>query len=120
MEISRYKGCVMKNIKKFLCLLITLIFSLSLVSCNPELPEDVQAKFDKFLEEDFIEYVSTDTLTLHYTLKDSSKYNIKDFEPTLGTFSADELEKAINDCEICDMIQKRQKKKVCGNGKCYY
>ena len=31
-----------------------------------------------------------------------------------------ELEKAINDCEICDMIQKRQKKKVCGNGKCYY
>lgn len=87
----------MKKLNKFFCLLVTIVLSLSLVSCNPELPEDVQAKFDKFLEEEFVEYVSSDTLTLHYTLKDSSKYNIKDFEPTLGTFSADELEKNYED-----------------------
>lgn len=93
----------MKNIKRYLCLLIAMILLLSLTSCNPQLPEDVQAKFDKFLEEEFVDYVTSDTLTLHYTLKDSSKYDIKEFEPTLGDFSIEELEK--NNKDIANTLK---------------
>ena len=89
----------MKKINKILCLLIALIFSFSLVCCNNELPEDVQSKFDNFLEDTFVESVTSDTLTLHYKLKDASKYGIKDTNPTLGSFSIKEMENENKDLE---------------------
>ncbi len=40
-------------------------------------------EFNKFLQELFVEEVSSDTLTLHYTLKNPESYNIQ-LEPTFG------------------------------------
>ena len=89
----------MKLYKKYLSFLLTIVLSLSLVSCNSETPAKVQAKFDNFLEDAFIESVTSDTLTLHYKLKDASKYGIKDSKPTLGSFSIKDIKDEYKDLE---------------------
>ena len=89
----------MKLYKKYLSFLLTIVLSLSLVSCNSETPAKAQAKFDNFLEDAFIESVTSDTLTLHYKLKDASKYGIKDSKPTLGSFSIKDIKDEYKDLE---------------------
>lgn len=92
----------MKKSKKILCLFVSLVLSLSLVSCNENLSDQsststisnsvsVQDSFDTYLDTLFKESVTSDTITLHYTLKNPDKYNIKNIKPTLGTFTEDEL-----------------------------
>lgn len=53
--------------------------------------EDNKA-FDEFLEKEFIESVSEDTLTLHYSLKDPTAYGI-DLAPTFGDLDFTDTEK---------------------------
>lgn len=48
--------------------------------------------FHQYLTDEFIESVSEDTLTLHYSLKDPSAYGI-DLEPTLGDLDFASIEK---------------------------
>ena len=60
----------MKLYKKYLSFLLTIVLSLSLVSCNSETPAKAQAKFDNFLE-DYIRVL----LSKYITDKESfSKY----------------------------------------------
>ena len=98
----------MKKSKKLLCLFISLILSLSLISCNENLNNEsststisnsisVQDSFDKYLDTLFKESVTCDTITLHYTLKNPHKYGIKNIKPTLGTFNEENLKKQEKD-----------------------
>lgn len=94
----------MKKINKFLAFIFCLVFSFSLVSCNidnsskgiqqtSEKNKTVQKDFDKFLSNLFIDNVTSDSITLHYTLKDPTKYGITKLTPTLGQLTDAEFKK---------------------------
>ena len=53
-----------------------------------------QKKFDNFLNSCFKEFVTTDTITLHFKISNPSSYGIKESSPTFGTLSSDTLKKS--------------------------
>jgi len=55
---------------------------------------DAQAAFDEFLDRQFEDYVTEDTISLHYTLRYPEKLGIERPEPTLGEFGPEYLKKA--------------------------
>lgn len=63
---------------------IALLFSLSGCHAGSGGATSPDPEFDAFLEELFVEEVTEDTLTLHFTLKDPQGYGIEEMEPTLG------------------------------------
>ena len=98
----------MKKSKKILSLFISLVLSISLISCNGNLNNEsststisnsisAQDSFDKYLDTLFKESVTCDTITLHYTLKNPHKYGIKNIKPTLGTFNEETLKQQERD-----------------------
>lgn len=50
-------------------------------------------KFLKFTNEQFLESVCQDTITLHYTLADPKSYGIESYDVTLGSLSQEAIEK---------------------------
>ncbi|MCH5268953.1 MAG: DUF885 domain-containing protein [Lachnospiraceae bacterium] len=54
--------------------------------------EKAQADFDALMLEIFRDEVTSDSVTLNYTLKNPEKYNIQDMEPTLGHYSMEEMQ----------------------------
>lgn len=50
------------------------------------------AEFAKYLDELFCETVTGDTITLHAYLQNPSKYNISDYDVTLGRYDLDKLD----------------------------
>lgn len=72
--------------KKIICLLLTL----NLVSCANAPPvntEEEQAKFSTYMDEEFIEYLESDAVNLHFVLEDTSVYDLDLPEQTLGEIS---------------------------------
>lgn len=63
---------------------VLLLFSVSGCNNSSGVAASPDADFDAFLEELFLEEVTSDTLSLHFTLKDPEGYGIEDMEPTLG------------------------------------
>lgn len=53
-------------------------------------PQQEQQKFDEFLSDLFLDTVSSDTLSLHYTLKNPEAYDIS-ITPTFGEMTPDAL-----------------------------
>ncbi len=71
---------------KILALALCLILIItSLCGCvnNNATNEQIQADFDKYIREAFIEDVSDNTLTLHYTLKNPEAYGLSDLQPKI-------------------------------------
>lgn len=57
---------------------------------NPEAlatEENVQASFDKFLDELFVEELEENVINLHYTVANPEKYGITEYKCSLGDFS---------------------------------
>jgi len=48
----------------------------------------VRAAFDEFIDKQFIDYVTEDTITLHFTLRHPENFGIERMEPTLGEFGS--------------------------------
>jgi len=48
----------------------------------------VRAAFDDFIDQQFIDYVTDDTITLHFTLRHPENFGINRVEPTLGEFGS--------------------------------
>ena len=61
---------------------------------HEEAMTEVQKEFEEFLLEEYIDTVSSDALTLHYSLKDPSVYGIEQPELTLGEVSDEANEEA--------------------------
>ncbi|NLK95968.1 MAG: DUF885 domain-containing protein, partial [Clostridiales bacterium] len=93
----------MKQLKKLTGLFTLLIISLSLVSCDyssiTKLTQNESQKFDNFLEKEFTDYISSDYLTLHYSVKNPSKYNIDEPEITLGSLDIESFEEYDKDIQ---------------------
>ena len=71
-----------------LTFLILLFISAGFYSFFGPVPSE-NRRFDTYTEEFFCQEVSGNTISLHYTLKDPSKYNIKNAPVTLGYYSTD-------------------------------
>lgn len=75
--------------KRITALALSALLLFSVSGCNkssgPSATPD--ADFDAFLEDLFIEEMTDNTLSLHFTLKDPEGYGIEPFAPTLGDFS---------------------------------
>ena len=68
-------------------LLVPLLFVLALTGCGTREHSD-QERFDAFLNDCFQEYVSADTVTLHFKISDPSSYGIEEnTSPSYGDFS---------------------------------
>lgn len=60
---------------------------------------DERTKFDNYTRELFIQEVCSNTINLHYTLKDPEAYGIKDYEISLGDLSNEDLENSVSQLE---------------------
>ena len=86
-----------KKFSAFLSLLLCLSLLLSLAACQRTAetePETAQASFDAFTLSVFQEEVSSDLISLHYSLKEPENYGISQYPCTFGTYSAEEIEKS--------------------------
>ena len=83
----------MKSICKSLCLFLTLIMVFSLCACtnffgnSQASQESTRKSFDALTEEIFTKTVTTDALTLHYTISYPENYGITDYPLTIGSYS---------------------------------
>ena len=88
-----------KRYSAFTALLLALSMVLSLCACqktaDTQKPEEVQAAFDQFTLSVFQEEVSSDLISLHYSLKDPETYGITQYDRTFGTYSLEAMEEAL-------------------------
>ena len=82
----------MKKTTKIISLILSFILIFSLVSCDKVNNENEQISFNDYLSAEFKDFVTSDSITLHYMLKDPSNYGIEDFTPTLGDIDIATLE----------------------------
>lgn len=84
--------------KKITSLILCLSIILSFSSCNTK-NENQEKKFDNYLQKLFIDEVSSDTLTLHFMVKNPEAMGIKEKEPTFGEFSSKDIGKDSREIE---------------------
>lgn len=70
-------------------LVLTLLLSVILSGCHGQSSEIQNKKFRKFTETLFCQEVASNTVSLHYTLKDPGQYGIQDSQVTFGYFNTD-------------------------------
>lgn len=79
--------------RKYFIRSLILSLSLLLVGCG-NAPKE-QERFDQFTLSEFKERVSSDTMTLHFTLADPTIYEIHSVKQTLGNISKEEDQKQL-------------------------
>ncbi len=78
-----------------LILVFTVLMSVILSGCHGQSAEIQNKKFRKFTETLFCQEVSSNAVSLHYTLKNPDQYGITDSPVTFGYFSTDPGERKI-------------------------
>lgn len=85
----------MKYLKRFFAVFLLILLVFVQTGCSaPSVgknKQSEQAAFDQFLEEQFKETVTSDSITLHYTLKNPEAYQITNFTPTFGDLNLDTI-----------------------------
>ena len=84
-SISKYQ----KKYINFLTLAAGLTGMLLLSACGARKPEDQNQKFEEYTKELFCSEVASNTINLHYTLKNPEDYGITGSEVSLGSFESD-------------------------------
>lgn len=87
-----YIKSVYRNPRKNINILAAAVVSGSLLllsACGTEEPGDQNEKFEEYTQEVFCNEVSSNTINLHYTLKNPEDYGITDYEVSLGSFESD-------------------------------
>lgn len=77
--------------------IIYLFLILSLVSCTQAPPinhEEAQANFTSYLDEELIDFLESDAVNLHFSLEDTSLYDLDLPEQTLGEINVESIEEA--------------------------
>lgn len=81
-----------------------LSVSLMTITAFPVKAEDRNAAFDALIEQDFIDTMESDYLTMHFTVKDYEAMGITKPEPVLGEINADSFDEMRTQAE--EMIAK--------------
>lgn len=90
--VNSYTKSIFKYQKKyinFLTLAAGLTGMLLLSACGARKPEDQNQKFEEYTKELFCSEVASNTINLHYTLKNPEDYGITGSEVSLGSFESD-------------------------------
>ena len=87
-----------KNKLRYLLFLFLFLCVITLgISCDKkESPQEVQTRFDDFMNDIFIHEVQADTLTLNYSLAVPEEYGIEKPNITLGEFTTEEMKEQIS------------------------
>lgn len=98
--------------KKLYTYIIVAILTFNCISCNSsnqkseinnkvitQIDINAQSKFDNFINQIFINEISSNTLNLHFTILNPDNYNINTENVSLGTISIDVLKKGLLTCE---------------------
>lgn len=99
---------IKKKLKRFTAIALVVAMTFSMAGCDKlggASAKKEQEKFDKYLQESFEESVTTDTVTLHYTLAHPENYGISMDEVTLGEFDLSEETMAEEVAEIKEEIE---------------
>lgn len=67
-----------------------MVFSLTISGCQQNQPQDADSAFLTYTKMIFAQEVASNTVSLHYTLKNPEDYGIENAPVTFGTFVADE------------------------------
>lgn len=97
--------------KKITAVAVSALLLFSVSGCNRStgVAATPDADFDAFLEDLFLEEVTSDTLSLHFTLRDPEGYGIEDMEPTLGDFTDRDFSNSAEDWEDVEATFKKLK-----------
>ena len=90
-DISYIKS-IYKSQKKYISFLAVTAAAASLLTlsaCGAKSTGDQNADFEAYTDELFCSEVASDTINLHYTLKNPEDYGITEKEVSLGSFEAD-------------------------------
>ena len=98
-----------RKLKKFTAIALVVAMTFSMAGCeknrNSSSAKKEQEKFDTYLQESFEESVTTDTVTLHYSIAHPENYGITPPEVTLGEFDLSEETMAEEVKEINDELK---------------
>lgn len=79
---------------------LLLVGCTALAGCSgPDGGETTGEAFEAYTEELFLEDVVENTINLHYTLAYPENFGITDYEPSLGTYSLEEMEASYEELE---------------------
>lgn len=87
-----YIKVICKHQKKYINLLTAAISAISILilsSCSVETTEDQNVAFEDYTEELFCSEAASNTINLHYTLRNPEEYGIDERKVRLGSFESD-------------------------------
>ena len=73
-----------------LALAFLFLFSLTAVGCHVNTPQDENSAFRRYTKMVFAQETASNTVNLHYTLKNTERYGIENAPVTFGNFLTDE------------------------------
>lgn len=80
-----------KRRKKYICVIVTafvVLESLFTAGCSMNDQGDADAEFEEYAEELFRSQAASNTVNLHYTLKEPEKYGILESDVTFGSYES--------------------------------
>ncbi len=78
-----------KSARLVFVILIGLLVSFFLPGCQKQTAEETNLAFEKFTNELFCQETASNTVNLHYTLRDPEEFGIREAPVTFGTFETD-------------------------------
>ena len=93
--MARRLGCLSgKNSTRLVfAILIGVLISFFLPGCQKQTAEETNLAFEKFTNELFCQETASNTVNLHYTLRNPEEFGIREAPVTFGTFETDENRK---------------------------
>ena len=82
-----------KSARLVFVILIGLLVSFFLPGCQKQTAEETNLAFEKFTNELFCQETASNTVNLHYTLRNPEEFGIREAPVTFGTFETDENRK---------------------------
>ena len=82
-----------KSARLVFVILIGLLVSFFLPGCQKQTAEETNLAFEKFTNELFCQETASNTVSLHYTLRNPEEFGIREAPVTFGTFETDENRK---------------------------
>ena len=82
-----------KSARLVFVILIGLLVSFFLPGCQKQTAEETNLAFEKFTSDLFCQETASNTVNLHYTLRDPEEFGIREAPVTFGTFETDENRK---------------------------
>lgn len=78
-----------KSARLVFVILIGVLISFFLPGCQKQTAEETNLAFEKFTNELFCQETASNTVSLHYTLRDPEEFGIREAPVTFGTFETD-------------------------------